>query len=136
MKIYTGNFGNIKKYREAGIIAVSIARFARYFKGPSMMELAPYPHMLKMSEQEYTPMFKREMLGKITSQEVKTKLEEIGGGKDVVLLCYEKEGDFCHRHLVSEWLQSELGIEVKELGKMEGHSCCQKKTEPSSSTLF
>ena len=22
----------------------------------------------------------------------------------VVLLCYEKRGDFCHRHLVADWL--------------------------------
>jgi len=23
--------------------------------------------------------------------------------KDVVLLCYEKPGDFCHRHILTEW---------------------------------
>jgi uncharacterized protein (DUF488 family) len=31
-----------------------------------------------------------------------------------VLLCYEKSGDFCHRHLVAEWLRR-YGYEVKEL---------------------
>lgn len=25
-------------------------------------------------------------------------------GKDIALICYEKPSDFCHRHLVAEWL--------------------------------
>lgn len=35
-------------------------------------------------------------------------------GEDAVLLCYEKPGDFCHRHLVSQWL-NENGIRCSEL---------------------
>lgn len=31
----------------------------------------------------------------------------------VVLLCYEKSSDFCHRHLVAQWFQDN-GIEVRE----------------------
>lgn len=31
----------------------------------------------------------------------------------IVLLCYEKSSDFCHRHLLSEWFR-ENGIEVRE----------------------
>lgn len=31
----------------------------------------------------------------------------------IVLLCYEKSGDFCHRHLLAQWL-TENGILVKE----------------------
>jgi hypothetical protein len=26
-------------------------------------------------------------------------------GKDIALVCYEKPEDFCHRHLVAEWLK-------------------------------
>lgn len=33
---------------------------------------------------------------------------------NIVLLCYEKPDDFCHRHLVADWLSSN-GINVKEL---------------------
>lgn len=32
------------------------------------------------------------------------EISDAHGGKDVVLLCYEKPGDFCHRHFVGEWL--------------------------------
>ena len=27
---------------------------------------------------------------------------------DIALVCYEKPGDFCHRHLVSSWLPYEI----------------------------
>lgn len=26
------------------------------------------------------------------------------GENDIALICYEKPSDFCHRHLVAEWL--------------------------------
>lgn len=32
---------------------------------------------------------------------------------DIYLVCYEKPGDFCHRHLVADWFTAN-GIEVKE----------------------
>lgn len=35
---------------------------------------------------------------------------------NIVLLCYEKPEDFCHRHLVADWLnQSGYRLNVKEL---------------------
>lgn len=34
---------------------------------------------------------------------------------NVVLLCYEKPEDFCHRHLVAWWLEKETGVAVPEL---------------------
>ena len=33
---------------------------------------------------------------------------------NIVLLCYEKPSDFCHRHLVSRWLRNN-GYECREL---------------------
>ena len=32
------------------------------------------------------------------------ELTALGGGHDVILLCFEKPGEFCHRHLVVQWL--------------------------------
>ena len=29
-------------------------------------------------------------------------------------MCYEKPGDFCHRHLVADWLESNFGWRVDE----------------------
>ena len=36
-------------------------------------------------------------------------------GENSILLCYEKSGKFCHRRLVADWIEKELGIEVPEL---------------------
>jgi hypothetical protein len=36
-------------------------------------------------------------------------------GADATLLCYEKPGDFCHRHIVAHWFETQLGIVVPEL---------------------
>ena len=34
-------------------------------------------------------------------------------GKEICLICYEKPSDFCHRHLVADWLNKN-GFECKE----------------------
>lgn len=34
---------------------------------------------------------------------------------DTILLCYENSESFCHRHIVSTWLETELGIVVPEV---------------------
>ena len=34
-------------------------------------------------------------------------------GKNIALICYEKPSDFCHRHLVAEWL-NDNGFKCEE----------------------
>lgn len=118
-KIYTGNFANVKKYQDQNLTPISIARFNRYFSGSKLMELAPPAIMIHDPEPIYTPKFKMEVLDKLNATEIFEKIKKLSNGKDVVLLCYEKEGDFCHRHLVADWLSLNLDIEIKELGKCE-----------------
>ena len=35
------------------------------------------------------------------------------GENDIALICYEKPSDFCHRHLVAEWL-NQNGFKCEE----------------------
>lgn len=35
--------------------------------------------------------------------------------KEVVLLCYEKGEDFCHRHILSKYLENKHNIKIDEL---------------------
>lgn len=35
--------------------------------------------------------------------------------KEVVLLCYEKSDDFCHRHLLRHYLNKRFDLDIKEL---------------------
>lgn len=54
--------------------------------------------------------------------DIKQKFNEISYNKlpdKCALVCVEKPGDFCHRRIVAEVIQDQIGIEVKEYGKEE-----------------
>ena len=66
----------------------------------------------------YIKNFKKKVLDKLNTANVVIDLYELAGidgteGKDICLICYEKPEDFCHRHLVADWLSKD-GFSVKE----------------------
>ena len=75
----------------------------------------------------YTKCFVKYVLVPLNPKEIEKMLYWMSAGRDVALVCYEKPGDFCHRHLVSKWL-NENGILAKE---WEYKECC---TEEKSCT--
>ena len=36
-------------------------------------------------------------------------------GTEIVFLCYERTGEFCHRHILARWLEAQTGEHVEEL---------------------
>lgn len=44
---------------------------------------------------------------------VRELLQMCGEDKEPCLICYEKPGEFCHRHLVAAWIRN-AGFEVRE----------------------
>lgn len=135
MKLYTSYFAQVKKLKEAGVVPVSISlKPPFWYDGEQMKELAPTPKILKAIREtddsvQYTKDF-NEMLSKLDKKEVIAKLEEISdrnGGMPVAILCYEKVTDFCHRHIVAEWLRSEIDItEFGHSSKYDGIMMVQK----------
>lgn len=116
--IYTSYFSS-KKYNKEK--AVSISRWNKFWDGPIYSLLAPsesllswwkdlpeHARQLEECKKQYTEAYYKETLSQLNPHWVAQALEE------KVLLCYEKSEDFCHRHLVTEWLRS-YGYEVKEL---------------------
>ena len=95
---------------------VSIAgRAPHFFKGREYKKLAPkrwffVKYKEDNDEQFYTEQYEKEVLSQLDPQKV---LEEIG--EDSIILCWEKSGKFCHRHLIAKWLSENLNIEVNEL---------------------
>jgi uncharacterized protein YeaO (DUF488 family) len=71
-----------------------------------------------LDEKQYVLRFKNEIL---ENRDLKTIIESYGKDKDIVLLCYEKPEDFCHRQIVSEALD-EIGYDVYEYGYKNKHS--------------
>jgi len=117
MKLYTSYFGNLKKLRDAGVIPIGISLYPpRWFKGLSIQQLAPHRYMLddKLTEEEYTRLYKDRVLRQLLPTSILKQIETLSSGRDVALLCYEKPGDFCHRHIVADWLRIECGIEINE----------------------
>lgn len=116
MKIYTSYFGNLKKLGEAHIMPISIARWKpRFYKGVSMYSVAPTCYMLsdECDDNEYLKLYD-EILHKRGAKSIIDEIEQLAKGRDVALLCYEKPDDFCHRHLLADFLNNELNIGIKE----------------------
>lgn len=119
MKIYTSYFA-VEKKIPTDVTRVSIAKWVP--KGMRYIEyqkLAPTEKILraykdgKLTPENYAKAYKREVLDKITLKEVMSFFELVGNGNDIVLLCFEKSVDFCHRHILAEWF-IEQGIQVDE----------------------
>ena len=115
MKIYTSYFANWRKFPE-GAIPIAVCRgVPRGFKGAVCQTLAPNWETVQGMKNEYSRDFFAmkycEYLKKLNKSEILQELTELCGGRDVVLLCYEKPMDFCHRHLIATW----LGLNWKEV---------------------
>ena len=79
----------------------------------------------QIGDDEYTQGYLTQLNNKESN--LLRSLEQIrqnAGNKDLILLCYEKPGAFCHRHILARWLSTRLNEEVTEL------------TTTTESTLF
>ena len=121
-EIYTSYFANIKNLPD-NLYPISICGKAPdWYKGVQYKALAPKYWFFKKYKEDrdnefYALVFNKEVLSVLRPHEVLSDLKKLTGNKIPCLLCYEKPGDFCHRHLVAEWLQNNCGIEVREYGK-------------------
>ena len=109
---YFANLRHLKSY-------LSISQYPpKWYDGPQLKMLAPPPALLKaahngLSHAEYEKQYKRDVLDHLDAQEVYDAITD-EYGDDVALLCFEKPGDFCHRRLVAQWLETELKVAVPE----------------------
>jgi hypothetical protein len=111
--------------------AVSIAGKCPYwYTGREYKDLAPKYWFFKeykdgnITCEEYVRLYYEEVLNKLDAKKVYADL-----GNGAVILCWEGKPPssmsreevlrnkkyFCHRHIVAEWLEKELGINVVEV---------------------
>ena len=120
--LYTGYFAQAKKYLDRDLVCVSIAGKAPfYYKGLEYKTLAPkYSFFIQykngeIDEEGYVSEYYRLVLNNLDSQKVLEDIDRLTHCADsVVLLCYEKPGDFCHRHLVGKWITDNTELKVEE----------------------
>ena len=124
--IYTSYFAKLRNlpwyYKPISICA----KPPNGYSGLQYKKLAPTYSILmnykkNLDKELYTERFEKEILDKLNPEDVVKELLTLAGNfkgvnysPEIVLVCYEKPTDFCHRHLVADWL-NEYGYDVQEL---------------------
>ena len=117
--IYTSYFANLKKLPK-NLVPISICGKAPdWYKGLQYKKLAPkYDFFIIWKENHDNDYyienltFRKNKNPSEIEKELKTLAKRRTSNK-IILLCYEKPGDFCHRHLVADWL-TKHGIPCEE----------------------
>lgn len=115
-KVYTGYFAQIKKHKAAGCKVISIARFSpKWFDGEECKTLAPSADLLNRYRSGITDSnaYDEEYIQYLTGIDVLNVVEGLRSEEDVILCCYEKPSDFCHRHVLARYCE-QLGINITE----------------------
>lgn len=77
-------------------------------------ELAPSVELLKgykegkINQEQFTMQFFSQIYSNIDSLEAIQSISEMARHGNVTLLCYERDGDFCHRYLVNSLIMREI----------------------------
>ena len=122
--IYTSYFAKIKELERNNIIPISICGKAPdWYKGLQYKKLAPkYGFFMEWKKNHdndyYIKHFRSEVLDQLKATDVILDLSRLIysfniGENNIALICYEKPSDFCHRHLVAEWL-NQNGFKCEE----------------------
>ena len=114
MKIYTSYFGNWRRWN--GLIPINIALKPPTKGMKTIYELTPTKEILSLkdSPDSYTIKYFN-LLDNLDAETILDEIEQLSNKQDCVLLCYEKPFQFCHRHIVADWLKTNLNIEVREI---------------------
>lgn len=119
--MFTSYFGNraIASHKNLIVIASSVpSQFKLPYRNynpliPGWRDLIKPFKQGELTELLYEELYQKNYLKRLNPRKVfYTDL-----GIDAVLLCWEAPDRFCHRRLVANWLEKELGVEVPELPK-------------------
>lgn len=114
----TSNFAKSKKMSDKNLVSISLYP-PKWYQGKIYKDLAPNWDTIeawkKSSKTEedwknYKRDYFKSKLSRLDPVKVFNDL-----GEDAILLCFEKENEHCHRHLVSEWLSEKLNINITEI---------------------
>lgn len=115
--IYTGYYSKVKDYKKVGYTVVSISRTEPFKVDGKISLLCPDEKILweykhgEIDEVEYTCQYK-EQLERIGIKNILLAIHKFGD--DVVLLCWEAPGKFCHRHILSEYINRNSKLNIRE----------------------
>ncbi len=108
--IYTTYFAKLRKLPETITPIAICGGLPKFYTGLSYKKLAPKWEFFKVWKEThdnnyYIENYDKLVLNDLSAKEVVKELRSMADTKDIVLVCYEKPSDFCHRHLVANWLK-------------------------------
>lgn len=132
-KIYTTYFAKTKFLTEDVVPIAICAKLPRGYNGLQYKKLAPKYETLTNYKNDgdwerYDEEYTRTILDQLNPDAVINDLRKLSQGKDIALVCYEKDQKECHRGLVAEWLK-QSGYSCSEYGsEADYYSSLQQKT--------
>lgn len=112
-RIYTSNYA--RSGRNSHAVSIS-ASAPDYYAGEHISSLVPTWHMIReyksgrMDKEEYSQLYIALMKARNgTAEKIYSTIPH-----ETIMLCYEKPGDFCHRRVLADWIEDELGVKIPE----------------------
>lgn len=151
MKIYTSYFAKWQQLLKSGVYPVSISRYPPKFIADngcaSWMSVAPTESILRQiktsshtedDKRIYTERYLNEVLGAYEKEPgplyLLQQLRDLVPKEysEIALCCFEKPLEFCHRHILADWLMSHL----PQLGTISEYNFNKKEDSLSENALF
>lgn len=119
MRITESYFANLKNLGDS-VEPISVSLYVpSWYSGKTCKSLAPTEEILRaykssqINIEQYIEHYYEDVLSKYSVENILWSFENMGGGKDIALVCYEKAGVFCHRHLILMWLYGKSVEDMK-----------------------
>lgn len=122
----TSYFANFKKLDKEDYVGVSIALYTPDNIMVRILDFAPSKNLLMrykqglVNEEQYTKEYTEQLDelfddGSMVNHISFLKHLEKSEQKEVVLLCYEGKGKFCHRHILVDFLKEKFNMIISEI---------------------
>ena len=120
LKVVTSYFAAPALRRRPDLVRVGIVLAKPWWwvgELPNVEELAPAPHTLGLKGEEFERAYRRK-LERVGVETIRARLAQVSeehGGRELVLLCYEKDREACHRGIFAAWWHERTGDLLAEL---------------------
>ena len=115
--MFTSYFANWRQYPTTEYQSIGIVRkVPDYFHYFNIPKLAPPKKMARYLEDTMRIAYREYLDNELSAKRVCIEIAQLCGDKIPVLLCYERPHEFCHRHILREWLTETHGVNITELG--------------------
>lgn len=123
MTIWTSYFGQMRNFPEDFTPVAICGSIPDWYKGLWYKQVAPkwsfFSEWKKNHDNNYYINYFNELVlkDKDPNNFIRDLICLTNNASNIVLLCYEKPTDFCHRHLVADWVNQNTELTIKEWNK-------------------